>query len=294
VIDADTREALAAELRRRRAALLKEVADTEADLAWIAEDREPELEEVAQEQRLARLLARLDDRGLAAVQEIEAALRLIIAGTYGICVECGEDIAVARLRALPTATLCIECAREGERARRPAAEEEAAQAGRTPPDFADLTDLEAEAALREQIRADPRIDAEELRIVCRHGVVYLDGSLPSEVEHQMVLKSVQDVAGFQEVVDHVRVEALAWQREDRTRRGARTRRASAGESVGTEDVRGRRGSRFIRPTARRTRRGVFGTSSASTSAADCRAHRTRASRQGPGACLRDPAHRPRS
>jgi len=89
---------------------------------------------------------------------------------------------------------------------------------------------------REQIRADPRIDTEELRIVCRHGVVYLDGALPSEVEHQMVLKSVQDVAGFQEVVDHVRVEALAWEREDRTRRGARTRRASAGESVGTEDV----------------------------------------------------------
>jgi DnaK suppressor protein len=236
VIDADTREALAAELRRRRAALLKEVADTEADLAWIAEDREPELEEVAQEQRLARLLARLDDRGLAAVQEIEAALRLIIAGTYGICVECGEDIAVARLRALPTATLCIECAREGERTRRPAVEEKAARAGWTPPDFADLTDLEAEAALREQIRADSRIDAEELRIVCRHGVVYLDGALPSEVEHQMVLKSVQDVAGFQEVVDHVRVEALAWEREDRTRRGARTRRASAGESVGTEDV----------------------------------------------------------
>ena len=42
--------------------------------------------------------------------QIEAALRRIEEDDYGICQECGEDIATARLEADPTALLCIECA----------------------------------------------------------------------------------------------------------------------------------------------------------------------------------------
>lgn len=42
--------------------------------------------------------------------QIEAALRRIEENDYGICQECGEDIATARLEADPTVLLCIECA----------------------------------------------------------------------------------------------------------------------------------------------------------------------------------------
>ena len=42
--------------------------------------------------------------------QIEAALRRIDENDYGMCQECGEDIATARLEADPTALLCIECA----------------------------------------------------------------------------------------------------------------------------------------------------------------------------------------
>lgn len=48
-----------------------------------------------------------------AVQElaaIEAALRRLEAGTYGLCVSCGENIGEGRLRARPAATECVECA----------------------------------------------------------------------------------------------------------------------------------------------------------------------------------------
>lgn len=31
-------------------------------------------------------------------------------GTYGICTDCGKSIPVARLDALPSATLCLDCA----------------------------------------------------------------------------------------------------------------------------------------------------------------------------------------
>ena len=42
--------------------------------------------------------------------QIEAALRRIEENDYGICQECGEDIATARLEADPAVLLCIECA----------------------------------------------------------------------------------------------------------------------------------------------------------------------------------------
>ena len=47
--------------------------------------------------------------------EIDAALRRIEEGTYGICVNCGAQIAPERLEAVPWATLCIECKRKEER-----------------------------------------------------------------------------------------------------------------------------------------------------------------------------------
>lgn len=42
--------------------------------------------------------------------EVDAALARVDAGTYGICVVCGESIAPARLEARPFATTCIVCA----------------------------------------------------------------------------------------------------------------------------------------------------------------------------------------
>ena len=43
------------------------------------------------------------------LKESKAALARIEDGTYGICLECEEPISAKRLRALPTAALCIAC-----------------------------------------------------------------------------------------------------------------------------------------------------------------------------------------
>lgn len=43
--------------------------------------------------------------------EIRGALNRITIGTFGICEECGSDISLQRLKAQPTATLCIDCKR---------------------------------------------------------------------------------------------------------------------------------------------------------------------------------------
>lgn len=57
------------------------------------------------------LISSLSDAGRQQLEEIDAALARIRAGTYGRCDGCGNPIEDARLEARPTATRCITCAR---------------------------------------------------------------------------------------------------------------------------------------------------------------------------------------
>ena len=49
------------------------------------------------------------------VRKIEAALRRIADGTYGICVTCADDISRKRLEALPWTDCCLRCQEIAER-----------------------------------------------------------------------------------------------------------------------------------------------------------------------------------
>ena len=75
------RDMIANRLRSAREAIFKEVADTESDLTVIAEDREIELEERAQDEGAERFLAHLDERGKREIEAIDVALRKLSAGT---------------------------------------------------------------------------------------------------------------------------------------------------------------------------------------------------------------------
>jgi len=77
----------------RRRELFETVARVEDDLRWLDTNVEPEAAEEGQEENIARLLARLDDR----------------------CEGCGERIPAARLDAMPTAVTCVDCAAMRER-----------------------------------------------------------------------------------------------------------------------------------------------------------------------------------
>jgi RNA polymerase-binding protein DksA len=57
----------------------------------------------------------LEENSEHVLADIDAALRRIEDGTYGICTSCGKRIAEERLEARPWATLCIDCQRERER-----------------------------------------------------------------------------------------------------------------------------------------------------------------------------------
>lgn len=210
------REELAAMLRERRRMLFDNVAIAETDLDVIAAARESELEERAQAERRARVDARLDDRGKREIEEIDAALRRITEGGYGICARCAKPIPLHRLRAVPATLHCIDCATT---AAAPAIESATvpARAVPLPAELALLSDRELEETLREQIRADERIDTQELHLTCRRGRVHLDGALPSERQHQELLKLLTDENGLTDIDDRLSIVELPWSREDRTR-----------------------------------------------------------------------------
>jgi RNA polymerase-binding transcription factor len=53
--------------------------------------------------------ASLIDRAEERLKDIDAAMARLEAGTYGICEECGEDIPLERINALPFTLFCVDC-----------------------------------------------------------------------------------------------------------------------------------------------------------------------------------------
>jgi len=94
-------------LRDRLVELEAKVVEVEHTLD---EPHSKDAEDFAQEQEDTEVLEGLGNAGLREIAAIEAALDRIKNGSYGECVKCGEDIAPARLEALPYAALCVKCA----------------------------------------------------------------------------------------------------------------------------------------------------------------------------------------
>src|SRR5205809_7983014 len=55
------------------------------------------------------LLLRIRDRERKLITKIDEAFGRIDDGSYGRCEECDREIGIARLRARPVTTLCIDC-----------------------------------------------------------------------------------------------------------------------------------------------------------------------------------------
>lgn len=73
----------------------------------------------AQDESVADLLVNVNlsiiDAHLSELRGIEQALQRLEAGDYGVCVDCGQEIAHARLAAAPTTLRCVECQTRFER-----------------------------------------------------------------------------------------------------------------------------------------------------------------------------------
>ena len=71
-------------------------------------------EEQAQELENAEVVDALGNETRRELSKVASALAQIDAETYGICVDCSEDIPLARLQAYPFADRCIRCATAAE------------------------------------------------------------------------------------------------------------------------------------------------------------------------------------
>jgi RNA polymerase-binding transcription factor DksA len=69
----------------------------------------PDSEERAVEREGDEVLEAMGEAGIAELRAIDAALDRLAHDRYGICARCGEDIAPARLEAVPHAALCQAC-----------------------------------------------------------------------------------------------------------------------------------------------------------------------------------------
>jgi DnaK suppressor protein len=110
---------LQATMEQRRAALRAEInqglhkvrADRLEDLAGASPDPADE--------SVASLISDLDQadtsRDLAELRRLDAARLRIDDGSYGTCIDCGQDIGFERLRANPGAERCINCQTQYEK-----------------------------------------------------------------------------------------------------------------------------------------------------------------------------------
>jgi DnaK suppressor protein len=96
------------ELVRRR----KEILDSQKPLATSMVDtntRQGDLADQATGNNEVHIHLKLKQTDAKILQAIEEALQRIEYGTYGICRDCGEPVAVARLHAIPWTRVCISC-----------------------------------------------------------------------------------------------------------------------------------------------------------------------------------------
>ncbi|MGQ9602857.1 MAG: TraR/DksA family transcriptional regulator [bacterium] len=100
---------LRAMLEARRAEILEEIrqarkSGTDSNQATYAEVGDLVTASVEKERAFE-----YSEAGIKALREIDLALEKLEQGTYGICELCGKAISVARLKIMPSATLCLEC-----------------------------------------------------------------------------------------------------------------------------------------------------------------------------------------
>ncbi len=80
------------------------------------ESKEPrDWEDIGQMTYTEELLDNLSQIEINTLKEIDLALRKIESGAYGICENCGAEISLERLKAIPWTRYCASCAEEMER-----------------------------------------------------------------------------------------------------------------------------------------------------------------------------------
>lgn len=101
-------ESLKAELEQQLELLQSRLASIKKDAR---QGHSGDSAEQAQERENDEVVDAIGNETVLSIREIQSALERISADTYGICDSCGEDISEQRLKVLPQATSCVNCAK---------------------------------------------------------------------------------------------------------------------------------------------------------------------------------------
>ena len=108
-LDVDKFRKMLLDERKRLEKELHANAETEADRGSELSDYDNHPADAASETYERTKRYALDENFREIIERIDDALRKIEQHSYGLCDRCGEPINVERLKAIPYATLCIEC-----------------------------------------------------------------------------------------------------------------------------------------------------------------------------------------
>ncbi|RYC12030.1 TraR/DksA family transcriptional regulator [Ciceribacter ferrooxidans] len=93
-------------LRQRHLEILARLNKIDADLS---EQKSPDFEDQATQAENDEVLEEFGQVGETELKAIDAALKRIEQGTFGICVTCGQPISEERLDAVPHTPFCQDC-----------------------------------------------------------------------------------------------------------------------------------------------------------------------------------------
>lgn len=114
----DISDTFAQQLQQMRTDLLSQIRAQRGGKVGRA-DAEPDRHDVqssdwAQNEDGRNVAYALEERETAELNAIDAAIKRIEAGTFGLCTDCGVDIPTARLHANPAAMRCVACQDKAE------------------------------------------------------------------------------------------------------------------------------------------------------------------------------------
>lgn len=107
-------EKLTQKLRDQQKALLEEVRDKfdqrdNQHLVDLMRHEPGDSGDFSMADALADLNILRADRQIDQLRDIDASFARMKKGEYGVCVDCGAELPLARLQAYPTAKRCLEC-----------------------------------------------------------------------------------------------------------------------------------------------------------------------------------------
>lgn len=108
-------------LLEQKGALLKEAERTVDEGLGVISEEMPDTVDRSSVEADRNFTLRLRERERLLLMKIDEALGRLEDGSFGVCLECGEDITLNRLLARPMATMCIQCKEAQEQGENPRA-----------------------------------------------------------------------------------------------------------------------------------------------------------------------------